>query len=471
LRTAITPEFAIRDIALFERDVAFTAPFRFGAVTVEQAPQAFVRVEIELARGGRAEGAAAEMTIPKWFDKRPKRTPAQTIDDLRRSLILARGIYLRAGAFDTAFGHHATNLEAQKQACARENMPALAALYGPAQLDKAILDAVLRAMGMDIFTGLGSNIMGLDGSLTPDVSRNDVERFLQSRTPLNAVQVRHTVGMCDEIAGHNGLGAVAANTGCRYYKLKLGGDVEEDCRRLAAIGAELERVPFDTKVTLDANEQYASVESLRDCLTRIRQSAALKPICTRLLYVEQPFPREITFDHELSDVPDFPFIIDEADASYGAFPRAAALGYSGVSSKSCKGIYKSILNGVRAACWNETAGKRYFLAAEDLTCQAGLAVQQDTALAAFLRIPHAERNGHHYGRGFGGAPPPEAEAFLKAHPDFYRRSAEHIGLAIHDGALSTASLACPGFASAVHPRWDSLLPLEDPAHTSKETTP
>jgi hypothetical protein len=465
------PQFAIRDIALFERAVAFTTPFRFGAVTVENAPQAFVRVQIELEGQRQAQGATAEMMIPKWFDKRPERTPEQTVDDLRRSLILASGLYLREGAFDTAFGHHAANLEAQIETCANEDIPPLAALYGPAQLDKAILDAVLRAAGTDIFTGLGSNIMGLDARLTPDVSVNDVARFLQSRTPLSAVPMRHTVGLRDELTGPKGLGAAAAKTGCRYYKLKLGGDVEHDCRRLVAIGAELERVSIGTKVTLDANEQYSSVSSLKDCLTQIGQTAALTPIRARLLYVEQPFPREVTFDRSLSDLPSFPFIIDEADASYDAFPRAAALGYRGVSSKSCKGIYKSILNGVRAVCWNKTPGTRYFLAAEDLTCQAGLGVQQDTALAAFLRIPHAERNGHHYGRGFGGAPFQEAEAFLKAHADFYRRNGGDIELAIHDGSLSTASLACAGFASAVHPLWDSLPPLKDPASASKEATP
>jgi hypothetical protein len=467
----LSPEFAVRDIALFERAVAFTAPFRFGAVTVESAPQAFVRVQIELKDKRRAAGATAEMMIPKWFDKRPEKTPGRTIDDLRRSLILARGLYLRLGRVNTAFGHHTANLNAQLKACAKEDIPPLAALYGPAQLDKALLDAVLRATGTDIFRGLGSNIMGLDGRLTPDASADDIERFLQSRTPLSAVPVRHTVGMRDEIAGPNGLAAIAARTGCRYYKLKLGGDVDEDCRRLAAIGAELERNPFDTKVTLDANEQYDCADSLRDCLNQIGQSAALKPICTRLLYVEQPFPREMTFDYDLLDLPHFPFIIDEADGSYDAFPDAAALGYTGVSSKSCKGIYKSILNGVRAACWNKAPEARYFLAAEDLTCQAGLAVQQDTALAAFLRISHAERNGHHYGRGFGSAPPPEAEAFLKAHPDLYCQSAEHPELAIHDGSLGTASLACTGFASAVHPIWDCLTPLKDPAPELKETPP
>jgi hypothetical protein len=52
-----------------------------------------------------------------------------------------------------------------------------------------------------------------------------------------------------------------------------------------------------------------------------------------------------------------------------------------VSSKCCKGLYKSILNAARCKSWNaEAGGERYFMSGEDLTTQAGLAVQQDLAL-------------------------------------------------------------------------------------------
>jgi hypothetical protein len=47
---------AVRDISLFERPVAFVRPFRFGAVVVNAAPQAFVRVEIGW-RQRRTDGA------------------------------------------------------------------------------------------------------------------------------------------------------------------------------------------------------------------------------------------------------------------------------------------------------------------------------------------------------------------------------------------------------------------------------
>jgi len=156
------------------------------------------------------------------------------------------------------------------------------------------------------------------------------------------------------------------------------------------------------------------------------------------------------------------FIIDEADDAYDAFPAARALGYRGISSKSCKGIYKSIINATRAAKWS-AAGERFFITSEDLTCQAGLAVQQDLALGALLGVTHAERNGHHYVDGFGEAPEAEVEAFRAGHPDLYAGDGTMVRLAVHDGDLLTGSLAVPGFATSAHPKWSALSPLEQPS--------
>ena len=57
-----------------------------------------------------------------------------------------------------------------------------------------------------------------------------------------------------------------------------------------------------------------------------------------------------------------------------------------------------------------------FIAGEDLTCQAGLAVQQDLALGALIGITHAERNGHHYVDGFAETPAAEAKIFWRRIP-------------------------------------------------------
>jgi hypothetical protein len=87
------PTFRITAIELYERPVVLRIPFRFGAATVTHAPQAFVRAEIELDAGRRAHGAAAEMMIPKWFDKAPHKSNADNISDLRLSLVTAASAY------------------------------------------------------------------------------------------------------------------------------------------------------------------------------------------------------------------------------------------------------------------------------------------------------------------------------------------------------------------------------------------
>jgi hypothetical protein len=267
--------------------------------------------------------------------------------------------------------------------------------------------------------------------------------------------------MDDKVEGEGGVADTKENAGARYFKLKLNGDPVHDADRLIRIGKELAKLPYDYKVTLDANEQYADLAALSALVDRLDRDSALEPIASKLLYVEQPMPREITRKSPLGALAKRDFIIDEADDSYDAFPLARTLGYRGISSKSCKGIYKSIINATRAAKWS-AEGAPHFIAGEDLTCQPGLAVQQDLALNALLGLSHAERNGHHYVDGFGGAPAAEAEAFLGGHPDLYSNAGGKVRLAIHDGDLLTGSLTAPGFACAVHPNWSTMAPLDRP---------
>ncbi len=223
-------------------------------------------------------------------------------------------------------------------------------------------------------------------------------------------------------------------------------------------------------MTLDANEQYADLAALSALVASLDHDGALEPIAEKLLYIEQPMPREIFRQSPLGALTRRDFIIDEADDSYDAFPAAKALGYRGISSKSCKGIYKSVLNAVRAEKWS-AGGEKFFITGEDLTCQAGLGVQQDLALGAFIGVTHAERNGHHYVDGFSGVADTEAEAFLAAHPDLYVRDGDVIKLSIHEGDLKTGSLTSAGFASGAHPDWTALKPLQTPTtRTLQEQT-
>ncbi len=99
------------------------------------------------------------------------------------------------------------------------------------------------------------------------------------------------------------------------------------------------------------------------------------------------------------------------------------------------------------------------MSGEDLTTQAGLAVQQDLALVALLGVGHVERNGHHYVNGMAALPAAEQQAFLDAHPDVYERSHGAVRLRIADGRIALGSLGCAGFASAAMPDFDAMQPI------------
>ena len=470
---SLAPEFQIGAVELFERDVVYRMPFRFGAATLHGCPQAFARVTIRDKDGREATGSGAELLAPKWFDKNPALSNEANFEQLRRAIAIARDNY-RSQRRASAFGHFARNHQTQLDAGARHGLDSLVAGFGPALLDRAVLDALCRLQGLDVFTLARRNLIGLRvGPLTPDLRGFDLDAFLAGLTPLRRVAARHTVGLIDPLTGQGTLRDGLPETleqvirayGHRWFKLKIGGDVQADVARLCAIARVLDAEAGDYAVTLDGNEQYQDAGAVAELWRAVTTAPDLRRLARAIRFIEQPLDRARTLETDISalDLP-VPFIIDESDHGLDVYPRARALGYQGVSSKSCKGLYKSMLNAARTAMWNaEAGGARYLMSGEDLSTQAGLGVQQDLALVALLGIDHVERNGHHYVDGFQGASAAEAGAFLAAHPDLYRPAAEGARLRIEHGKIRLASLAVPGYATALAPDWSTMREMATPA--------
>ncbi len=463
------PRLTLVEVGLHERDVALRLPFRFGAATMTRAAQAFVRVRIRLEDGREGWGATAELMAPKWFDKDPELSNDDNVWQLRDALTTAIHLYVAAGPA-TAFGLWRATCRDQIAAGGAAGLPALAAGFGPALLDKAVLDALCRIEGVPVFEAMASNLAGIEASdLTPDLAGFDIDEFVRALRPAAAIAARHTVGLVDPIACRSSLEdglpetleQVVAAYGQLYFKVKVGGDPDADLDRLARIAAALDRIDGPYRVTLDGNEQYGDGAALEALMRRIAEAPALARFDDSILFVEQPFPRGTALHPGAARLAvGKPLLIDESDSAIDSFPRARALGYDGVSSKSCKGLYKSILNAARCCNWNRLdPARRCFVSAEDLMAQGGLALQQDLALASLIGCAHAERNGHHYVHGMAGAPAAERRAFRAAHPDLYRGAAAR--LAVEDGRIALGSLSCAGFASAALPDFSAMRPMPE----------
>ena len=450
-------KFSIRRIDLFERDVRLRMPFRFGIVTLTESPQAFARARIRLENGAAAEGAAAELLAPKWFDKDPALSNEQNFEQLRLSLALAREAYLAGGA-NSAFGHFSSHHQPQIERGAARRLNPLVANYGPALIDRALLDALCRALGVSFYDAIRRNVAGLDLPAS----------FLQSLSPRARIAARHTVGLVDPITAadirervNDGLPEtleeVVARYGHRWFKLKVAGDAKADVERLSAIASVLDRIGEPYHASLDGNEQYGDVEGVLELWRRMNDERRLRRLVQSIVFIEQPIKRQNALAADVSALSkEKPVIIDESDDLLDAFVRARALGYRGVSSKTCKGIYRSLINAARCAEW----GPKYFMSGEDLTIQAGLALQQDLALVSLLGLTHVERNGHHYVNGMADLPAHEQDEFLEKHQDLYERSHGAVRVRIREGNLAIGSLDCPGYASAAMPSWAQMREMK-----------
>lgn len=193
------PRLAVEEIRFYERPVTLRMPFRFGVVTMTAAPQAFARVRITLADGRGGWGAAAEMMVPKWFDKDPALSNDENFDQLRTALDIARASYLDAGA-ETAFGLAAACYPGQIAAGAARGLNSLTASYGPALIDRAVLDALCRVLDVPFAEALRNNLPGIEpGAVASDLADFDIEGFLATMASPSSIEARHTVGLTDRL--------------------------------------------------------------------------------------------------------------------------------------------------------------------------------------------------------------------------------------------------------------------------------
>ena len=433
-------------------------PFRFGAATICFAPMVTVRVLADVD-GSKSEGFAADLAMPRWFDKNPAQDVRDDVRALVRSAVAAGEAFTEAPA-GTPFELW---LRSYRLRSAADEVP-LVVGFGLALVERALMDAVCRASELSFFQALRTDRFGF----RPErVHRSLAGWSLAERlgdAPRDTVRVRHTIGLADPLTARDldeahrvadGLPETLEEDVQRYgltaFKIKVGGDVDSDARRLARLAELLPQWAGDELfVTLDANEQYGSLEALNDLLGRTPKS-----LSERIAYVEQPFHRTRSFESSVQDA-RLDLIIDEADGDIEAFPNALARGYRGVSVKNCKGVFRAMLN---AGLCAKSSGA--FQSAEDLTNLPVVALQQDLATVAALGLEHVERNGHHYFRGLDHLPTGEVESACMQHSDLYREHGGSASLRIENGELRLGSIEAPGFGYSSAIDFEARTPLAE----------
>ena len=327
------PTFTVESIELLERDVKLRMPFRFGVVTLTAAPQAFVRARIRLADGTQAEGMAAELMAPKWFDKNPALSNEDNFEQLRHALRIARGLYTDGGV-DSAFGHFARHYQAQIGRGAQQGLNSLVANYGPALIDRALLDALCRALGQPFHEVIRSNRAGIQVTpLTPDLAGFDLDAFLAGLRPANT-SPRATPSAWSTRSPPPTRANVSPTACPRRWR--------RWCPPTATAGSS-SRWPATSTPTWrgccasprcstastaataarwTATSSTTDIDGVLQLWQRMRAEPRLQRLCDSVIFIEQPIKRAAALAQDVGALAaQKPVILDESDDSLDAFVR------------------------------------------------------------------------------------------------------------------------------------------------------
>jgi L-alanine-DL-glutamate epimerase-like enolase superfamily enzyme len=455
-------------------------PFRYGIVTVRAYAHLFVRAEVEID-GARHVGVSAENLALKWFTKDPTLSARDELAQMRRVVETACDVARASGTHRGVFDWWLHVYQGQSAWGGGWGIPLLLTHLGTSLVERAVIDAFCRAQATPFARVVRENRLGLRlGDMHRELDHVEPTKFLPEH-PARSVIARHTVGMSDPLTDAEispddriddglpqSLEACVRAYGLTHFKIKLSGKVGDDVEQLRRIASVLARVSPRYRYTLDANENFADVETFRAFWSRLREDASMRDFVSGLIVVEQPLHRDVSMSdhtaHQLRSWADRPpIIIDESDAEIGSAARALDRGYVGTSHKNCKGVIKSIAN----ACLLEHRRRTdpagtYVLTAEDLTTVGPVALQEDLAVVGTLGIEHVERNGHHYLRGLSMFPRAGVDPVVERHADLYRRLPDGTpAVRIENGRIAIGSVLDAPFGLAVPFDPTRFTPLKD----------
>jgi hypothetical protein len=472
---------AIKDVELYMRNVRTRMPFKYGVATLTSVPILHLKLTAELADGTAAVGYAADILPPKWFDKDPDKEYEQNVEDLLLMARSAATAYGEAAATPrSVFDIWRDGYRATLEIGDASKLNHLTASHGSSLMERALIDALGVARDQSYHSLLTTNALGIDfAALHTELAGMEPRDIIASR-PLEAIAIRHTVGLGDpihvtDVAAENrlddglpqALEEYARTQRLTYFKVKVSGEIDADLERLREVAGMLATVCGDDYwITLDGNEQFKEMESFEALVNSIRSDDGLQRFFERIVYIEQPLDRSIALNEDVESgvravAKHKPMLVDESDGDLDSFEMALQRGYTGVSTKNCKGLIKALTNLALAKLHTEKSGVAHFLSAEDLMNLPVVPVHQDLTHIAALGIGHAERNGHHYVRGLDHLSASERAACARVHGSLYGKLDSTLAMKITEGSIDVTSLQVPGLGLGMPTDTSSMIPLHE----------
>lgn len=437
-------------VELFLLPVETRVPLKFGTEVLTSVQCARVKLTVEGADGGKADGWGETPLSVQWVW--PSNEPYQ--DRLEALIEFCHRLARRWAEFNESgtaleVGHaFIESVLPEEQATfnsvrpPEKHLPHLAALVCCSAFDIALHDAFGVLHGCDTYATYGADFANRDLShfieLAAESGLSYAGRYVAdylNLSPSPRLPAWHLVGGVDpigrdELTGDepdDGYPVVLEDwirtDGLTCLKIKLrGNDPEWDYDRLVKVG-EVSLAQNVLALTTDFNCTVQDPSYVTAILDKLK---ADKPKIWELIrYVEQPFPYDLEANpidvHPVSERK--PLFMDESAHDWRLVRMGRELGWTGVALKTCKTQTGALLS----LCWAKSHGME--LMVQDLT-NPMLAQIPHVRLAAHAdTIMGVETNAMQFY--------PEASAIeAKVHPGLYRR---------RGGVVDLSTLGTTGF--------------------------
>lgn len=429
-------DITITGAAIHLLPVQTRMPIKFGAEVVTQVTCARVCVAVRDRQGGRAVGWGETPLSVQWA------WPSTTTSyEQRHEAMIAFCCELaQTLVADGAWGHPlelgATfQQEVLPALCQRFNaelegepLPHLAALVCLSAIDVAVHDAYASCVGLPVYATYSRRFLNRDlADFLEPAGRfrgRFPDEFLTPKPPHELV-AWHLVGGLDPLDESDLTGGEPDDgqpvmlpdwikrDGLKALKVKLRGtDAAWDYQRLVRVGRIAMAHGVDW-LSADFNCTVTDPAYVNDVLDRLLREQPR--LYSMLLYVEQPFPYDLTA-HRLdvrSVAARKPLFMDESAHDWRLVRLGRQRGWSGVALKTCKTQTGAILS----LCWAKVHGMPLMV--------------QDLANPMLAMIPHVQLAAHagtimgvetNASQFYPSASEPEAAV----HPGLYRRRAGRV---------------------------------------------